>query len=83
MKAIFIAALSVGLFNSPVAFAHTWKAGASTDNESLREHLLQEWMQQHGKSAQGEVKPVQVASATSMWNLAAATAANADLIEQF
>ena len=77
MKAIFIAALSVGLFNSPVAFAHTWKAGASTDKESLREHLLQEWMQQHGKSAQGEVKPVQVASATSMWNLAAATAANA------
>ncbi len=77
MKAIFVAALSVGLINSPAAFAHTWKAGASTDKESLREHLLEEWMQQHGKSAQGEIKPVQVASTASSLNLAAATVANA------
>ena len=57
--------------------AHTWKADASTDKESLREHILQEWMQKHGKSAQGEIKPVQVASTASTLNLAAATVANA------
>jgi phosphatidylethanolamine-binding protein (PEBP) family uncharacterized protein len=77
MKAIFVAALSVGLFNSPTAFAHTWKAGESTDKESLREHILQEWMQGHEVPVQGEVKPVQVASTASTLNLAAATVANA------
>lgn len=77
MKAIFVAALSVGLFNSPAAFAHTWKAGESTDKESLREHILQEWMQEHEVPVQGEVKPVQVASTASTLNLAAATVANA------
>ncbi|MFZ2277102.1 MAG: YHYH protein [Prosthecobacter sp.] len=77
MKAIFVAALSVGLFNSPAALAHTWKAGASTDKESLREHILEEWMQQHAVPTQGESKPVQVASTASTLNLAAATVANA------
>lgn len=57
--------------------AHTWKAGASTDKETLREHILEEWMQEHGTSAQGESKPVQVASTASTLNLAAATVANA------
>ena len=77
MKAIFVAALSVGLFNSPAAFAHTWKASASADKEALRQHILEEWMQAHGASAQGGIKPVQVASMASTLNLAAATAANA------
>ena len=77
MKAIFVAALSVGLFNSPAAFAHTWKASASADKEALRQHILEEWMQAHGASAQGGIKPVQVASTASTLNLAAATAANA------
>jgi phosphatidylethanolamine-binding protein (PEBP) family uncharacterized protein/Ca2+-binding EF-hand superfamily protein len=77
MKAIFVAALSVGLFSSPATFAHTWNAGASADKESLREHILQEWMQEHGKAAKGEIKPVQVASTASALNLAAAAAANA------
>jgi phosphatidylethanolamine-binding protein (PEBP) family uncharacterized protein/Ca2+-binding EF-hand superfamily protein len=77
MKAIFVAALSVGLFNSPAAFAHTWKADAATDKEGLREHILQEWMEEHGKSAKGEIKPVQVASTASALKLVAATVANA------
>ncbi|MCF7787690.1 MAG: YHYH protein [Prosthecobacter sp.] len=57
--------------------AHTWKAGASADKETLRQHLLVEWMQQHAVSAEGEIKPVQVTSAASTLNLAAAMAANA------
>ncbi len=77
MKAIFAAALSVGLFNSPAAFAHTWKASASADKEALRQHILEEWMQQHAAKNDGEIKPVQVASTASTLNLAAATAANA------
>jgi phosphatidylethanolamine-binding protein (PEBP) family uncharacterized protein len=77
MKAIFVAVLSVGLFNSPATFAHTWNDNAATDKEGLREHILQAWMQEHGKSAQGEIKPVQVASTASALNLAAAAAANA------
>ena len=77
MKAIFVAALSVVLFNSPAAFAHTWKAGASADKESLRQHILEEWMQQHSVPSEGEIKPAQVASAASSLNLAAAAVANA------
>jgi len=77
MKAIFVAGLSVALFNSPAAFAHTWKASASADKEALRQHILEEWMQQHAPKNEGEIKPVQVASAASTLNLAAATAANA------
>ncbi|OYW77263.1 MAG: hypothetical protein B7Z37_05015 [Verrucomicrobia bacterium 12-59-8] len=76
MKAIFVATLSVGLC-STAAFAHTWKAGAASDKETLREHILEEWMQQHAVLDQGERKPVQVASAASTLNLAAATVANA------
>jgi phosphatidylethanolamine-binding protein (PEBP) family uncharacterized protein/Ca2+-binding EF-hand superfamily protein len=77
MKAIFVAALSVVLFNSPAAFAHTWKAGAYADKESLRQHILEEWMLQHSVPSEGEIKPVQVASAASSLNLAAAAVANA------
>lgn len=57
--------------------AHTWKADATADKESLRQHILEEWMQQHAVSAQGEIKPVRVSSMASTLNIAAATAANA------
>ena len=77
MKTIFAATLIVGVFTSSVASAHSWKAGASTDKEILRQHILEEWMEQHKVPSEGEIKPVQVASATSTLNLAAAAAANA------
>jgi len=68
--------LSVGLFISPAAFAHTWKAGASADKENLRQHILEEWMLQRAVVPQGEIKPVLVASKASTLNIAAAAAAN-------
>ena len=77
MKAIFVATLSIGLFTSPATFAHTWKAGASADKETLRQHLLEEWIQQHAVPSQGEVKPVRVASAASTLIVAAAAGGNA------
>lgn len=77
MKAIFVAALSIGLFNNSAAFAHTWKADASVGKETLRQHVLEEWMQQHAMPSEGEIKPVHVASTASTLNLAAAAVANA------
>jgi phosphatidylethanolamine-binding protein (PEBP) family uncharacterized protein len=70
-------ALSVLLLLTTSLSAHTWKAGASTDKETLRQHILEEWMQQHKVPSEGEIKPVQVASGASTLNLAAATVANA------
>ncbi len=70
-------ALSILVLFTTSLSAHTWEAGASTDKESLRQHILEEWMQQRAVSMQGEIKPVQVASTASTLNLAAAAAANA------
>lgn len=77
MRAILVAALSAGLFSSPAVFAHTWEADTLTDKETLRRHILEEWMQQHAKPAEGGSKPMQVAAATSTLKLAAAAVANA------
>ncbi len=59
--------------------AHPWKAGNSgdQDQETLRQHILEEWMQAHAPPSEGEIKPVRVASAAGSLNLAAAVAANA------
>ncbi|MDB6003926.1 MAG: hypothetical protein JWR15_913, partial [Prosthecobacter sp.] len=70
-------ALSVLLLLTTSLSAHTWKDGASTDKEALREHILAEWMQQHAVPSEGEIKPVGIASAASTVSLAAAAVANA------
>ena len=69
--------LSVLLLLTTSLSAHTWKAGASADKETLRQHILEEWVQQHAVPSEGEIKPVQVASTASALNIAAAAVANA------
>lgn len=57
--------------------AHTLHVGESADKEVLRQHILEEWMQQHAAPKEGQIKPVQVASMSGTLSLAAAAAANA------
>jgi len=58
----------------PWVSAHSWKAGDSpVFDEALRAHILEEWQQKHA----GKIKPVRVASSTSVLNIAAAAMANA------
>jgi phosphatidylethanolamine-binding protein (PEBP) family uncharacterized protein len=74
--------LFLGLVTSTAAFGHTWKAGNTADKEVLRQHILEEWMQQQksapvAESAQGGSANVRVAASGSSIQLAAAAAANA------
>ncbi len=71
--------LSAALLSLATAsgFAHTWKAAAGGNQEAMRQHILNEWMQEHAQPTSGEIKPVTVASAASTLQLAAAAVANA------
>lgn len=76
MKTTLPLCFFIGLIASQAAFGHTWKAGEAGNTEALRQHILEEWMQQHAAPKEGQIKTVQVASAASSVGLAAAAAAN-------
>jgi hypothetical protein len=72
----FLPAVIAALVNVS-SFAHTVETGLS-DKETLRRHILEEWMQEHAApAAKGEIKPMRVASSTSSLVLAASAKANA------
>lgn len=73
----------IGLLTSTAAFGHTWKAGNTADKEVLRQHILEEWMQQHKSTSvsepvQGVSANVRVAANGPAIQLAAAAAAAAN-----
>jgi hypothetical protein len=76
MKTTLLSAALLSLATAS-GFAHIWKATGGGDKESMRQHILDEWMQEHAQPAAGEIKPVQVASAAATLTMAAATVANA------
>ena len=76
MKTTLLSAVLLSIATSS-GFAHTWKATGGDNQEALRQHILDEWMQEHAQPASGEIKPVNVASTASTLQLAAAAVANA------
>jgi phosphatidylethanolamine-binding protein (PEBP) family uncharacterized protein/Ca2+-binding EF-hand superfamily protein len=76
MKTTLLSAALLSLATAS-GFGHTWKATGGGDKEAMRQHILDEWIQEHAQPASGEIKPANIASAASTLQLAAAAVANA------